>query len=302
MVERIVLVTGSRGFIGSSFIEAVSGIRKYKFIYPPYQQMDITIYSSVEEVVKEFRPDTIINFAAHRNANTAEEQRNDIDGSAWLTNVIGARNLAKISDERGMHLIHISTDMVFSGDEKRRGPYSESATPENDLSKLSWYGWTKRLGEEEIRTRLLDASIVRIGNVTKPTLNPNLDYLSKVLWLCDNGMTIFDDQFITLSRIGHLIEVILELVERNLGGIFHVASDDIVTPFQLANSLVRETRPTETSVVGSSIDDYLKKFPNRYPKFGGLESQYTQSRLGIISTAWSEAVRDFVLKLYESKN
>lgn len=287
-------MTGSRGFIGSSFIEVVLNTINYKIIRPSHQQMDISSITSIERVVLKYRPDTIINFAAHRNANTAEEQRNNKKGSAWKTNVIGAKNLAELCSEYKAHLVHISTDMVFSGYKTRRGPYSEKDTPENDPENLSWYGWTKRLAEKEIGSRKISASIVRIGNVTKPTYNPSLDYIGKVLWLYDNGYSIFRNQYITLTRIGDLIQVILKLVDEKINGIFHVASSDLVTPARLAEHLIRKVGSKKGAVRGSNIDRYLKGIPNRYPKFGGLKSQFTQEKLGIKFMTWKEMVSDFI--------
>lgn len=296
MKKQTILITGASGLVGSSFIEGVAGNKIGTLVCPSHDQMDISKESSVRKLIEEHKPDTIINFAAHRNANTAEDQSGIKTASAWMTNVNGAKNLAELSGNYGIYLIHISTDMVFSGYETDKGPYSENDTPENNLEKLSWYGWTKRLAEKEILSKKINASIVRIGNVTKPIYDPNLDYVGKILWLYDKDKLypLFDDQHITLTHIPDLTQLIVKLVENKLSGIFHVASSDLVTPFQLAEYLLLKARSKESIVKRTSIDEFLKKMPNRYPKFGGLKSQFTQEKLGIKFRSWQEIVDNFI--------
>lgn len=296
MKKQTILITGASGLVGSSFIEGVVSNKFITLVRPPHDQMDISKESSVKKIIEEYKPDTVINFAAHRNANTAEDQYNDKTASAWMANVVGAKNLAELSDRYGIYLIHISTDMVFGGYKTRKGPYLENDTPESSLEKLSWYGWTKRLAEKEILSKKINASIVRIGNVTKPIYNPNLDYIGKILWLYDRDKLypLFDDQQITLTHIPELTLSIVKLIESKLNGVYHVASSDLVTPFQLAEYLLRKARFKEDFVKRTSIDEFLKKTPNRYPKFGGLKSQLTQKKLGIKFMSWQEIVDDFI--------
>lgn len=296
MKKQIILITGASGLVGSSFVEGVVNKKIGTLICPSHFQMDISKKSSIRKLIEEYKPDTIINFAAHRNANTAEDQYNDKTASAWMTSVVGVKNLAELSDRYGIYLIHISTDMVFSGYKTRKGPYSENDTPESSLEKLSWYGWTKRLAEKEILSKKINASIVRIGNVTKPIYNPNLDYVGKILWLYDTDKLypLFDDQQITLTYLPELTQSIIKLIENKPNGVFHVASNDLVTPFQLAEYLLLKARFKDGIVKRTSIDEFLEKMPNRYPKFGGLNSQFTQKKLGTKFMSWQEIVDNFI--------
>lgn len=296
MKKQTILITGASGLVGSSFIDGVVNKKIGTLICPSHFQMDISNKSSIRKLIEEYKPDTIINFAAHRNANTAEDQCNDKTASAWMTNVIGVKNLAELSGKYEIYLIHISTDMVFSGYETDKGPYSENDTPEDNLKKLSWYGWTKRLAEKEILSKKINASIVRIGNVTKSIYDPSLDYIGKILWLYDRDKLyhLFDDQHITLTHIPELTLSTVKLIESRLNGVFHVASSDLVTPFQLAEYLLLKARSKESIVKRISIDKFLKKMPNRYPKFGGLKSQFTQKKLDIKFMSWQEVVDNFI--------
>lgn len=78
--------------------------------------------------------DVIINAAAYVNADhseTAEGRR-----MTWLANATGPRNLAKISLDNNIHLIHFSSEYVFDGT-------IENHTEDEAYSPLSVYGQTK---------------------------------------------------------------------------------------------------------------------------------------------------------------
>lgn len=305
--KKNILVTGSRGLVGSSFISNIFNYdthvmgeiiesRAATLICPEHSKMDISRKSEVRRYIEKYKPDVIINFAAHRNANTAELQRGDKRKSAWKTNVVGASNISSLCAQYGIYLIHISTDMVFSGYKDNKGPYDEESVTETDPRKLSWYGWTKRLGEELVRSKK-DTANIRIANVTRPVYDPSLDYVGKILWLYDSGKLypMFDDQFSTLTYIPHITDTVLSLLKRKLNGVFHVASTNLFTPYQLTDYLFDRMKLKKSLVKGISISRYLKDKPNRYPQYGGLKCTNTQKRLGLVFSTWEEIVDKFVL-------
>lgn len=296
MDEIKVLVTGSNGFIGANLVRSFSNMDGYRLVCPTHQEMDITNFEQVSRVIHGCKPNVVVNLAAHRNANTAEIQKGNKLGSVWMTNVIGPQNIAEVSRELGVRLIHISTDMVFDGYSDNKGPYLETDLPKHDGERLSWYGLTKALGEQAV---LPTSTIIRIGNVSQPIYHPNLDYIGKLLWRFDSGKKtlIFPDQTVTLTEMTDLTKSILKIINGDIHGVFHVASPDTVSPFKLTEYLLKLARPSKKySIDQGSIDDYLKLYPNRYPKYGGLDSKSTQERLGVKYMTWKEIVNNFVQK------
>jgi dTDP-4-dehydrorhamnose reductase len=73
--------------------------------------MDIVDLDEVISVVKEVKPDLIINSSAYTDVDRCHES---ID-LAYKINAIGARNLAVIALENNARLVHVSTDFVFDG-------------------------------------------------------------------------------------------------------------------------------------------------------------------------------------------
>ena len=297
MKRQTVLITGATGLVGSAFVDKL--IRDKKMIdllCPSHNDLDVADFMALKRYVEVNKPEVIINFAAHRNANTAEEQRGDKKGSAWVTNVIGIKNIVKICKSSKIRLIHISTDYVFSGEGPKKGPYSENDLTESNMKSLSWYGWTKNLAEKIVLKDNPNSCVVRIGNVVRPVYDPKLDYVGKVLWLYDRNKLypLFEDQFITLSYIPEITLVIEKLLEKKISGIFHAASRDLTTPFKMAEYLILKSRSKSGVVERTSIDGYLMQNSNRYPKYGGLKIGETQKRLGIKFGSWRDVVDNFI--------
>lgn len=312
-----ILVTGGSGFIGSNFLIYASGVKhknhnaqinqniknfyskrlKHRIISPNSKELNILNLEHVKNTFEAYNPVITIHFVAHRNANTAEEQRGDISGSVWKTNVEGVKNISKLCQMYNSFLIHISTDMVFSGSKDNPGPYEEEAPLETSMENLSWYGWTKLEGERVLKGNS-NVAIIRIGNVTQPVYNPELDYIGKILYLFDHGKLydLFDDQYLTLTYVDALFEAIQLLIKDKISGVFHVASKNIFTPHELGNYLLRKGRGKKTGIKGASIHTYLKKWPNRYPQYGGLSIEKTKQLLHIKELGWKEIVDLYIRK------
>src|SRR3989344_4917623 len=114
--KKNILITGSHGLVGSSFISNIFNYdthimgeqiesRATKLICPNHSSLDISNKSEIKRYIEKYKPETIINFAAHRNANTAEEQRGNKNESAWKSNVVGVNNISSFCSRYGIYLI-----------------------------------------------------------------------------------------------------------------------------------------------------------------------------------------------------
>lgn len=308
-IAEKILITGAGGLVGSNFLrllpikkngdgtlELADGLLSGMIICPPHNRMDISDLRQVKTYFEKYRPNVVIHFAAYRDATSAELERNNHGGLVWKSNVEGVKNISKLCCETSTYLIHISTDMVFSGKRHDPGPYSENHPTEEKLKNLSWYGWTKKLGEDIVKEKCDKYSIIRIGNVTIPTYDPKLDYIGKIVWLYNNSnlYPLFADQKITLSYIPDLANMIKSLLLERKFGTFHLASNDIVSPHELGQYVVLKMGGDISSVKPGYIDEYLKIFPNRYPKFGGLKTAQTEKITKVKFSSWRKIADNFV--------
>ncbi len=294
-----ILITGGSGFIGSNFLEYISDKKlNYKVASPTHKDLDILNLDKIKKNFDIFKPEVVINFVAYRDTTSAEKQRGDLKGFVWKTNVKGVENISNVCQRYGVFLIHISTDMIFSGLSDNPGPYNEDAKPEEKLENLSWYGWTKAEAERVLSDNK-NVAIIRMGKpVAKTIYDPQLDYIGKILYLYDHELPLFDDQYMTLTSAPSVFEVVEKLIDNKKTGVFHVASRDVFTPYELGKYLINKVRGKIDAVKGRSIGEYLKKWPNRYPKYGGLLAKKTAEKLQVESLGWKEIV-DLFLPFYE---
>jgi dTDP-4-dehydrorhamnose reductase len=136
-----ILVTGSRGQLGSEIQELSARNEQHRFFFFDLPDLDITDPHHVESFCARNEIHAIVNCAAYTAVDRAESDA----GAAYRVNSDGAAVLASCAAGRGAILVHISTDYVFNG--KASCPYRES----DQASPLGVYGKSKWEGEERIR-------------------------------------------------------------------------------------------------------------------------------------------------------
>ncbi|OGD10463.1 hypothetical protein A2397_02525 [Candidatus Amesbacteria bacterium RIFOXYB1_FULL_44_23] len=288
------LVTGASGLVGSRFLE----LTKYNksLLTPDLPEFDLTSPKTVHNVVQTFKPDVIIHFAAFTDVTAAENQKGDKSGLCWQVNVVGTKNLLTSAKTAAAKFIYISTDMVFSGSTSDPGPYTEDHLPESNPDHLTWYGYSKAMSEELVRQAR--ETVVRIIYPVRSSFPAKLDYLRKPLSLFDQGKLypLFSDQQISITFIDELCLALDKIITIKKPGIYHVSSGDTTTPYDLISYLIKKARGKESVVQKSSLMDFLKTAsnPNRYPIYGGLSVQKTETELGIKFSSWHQIVDQIV--------
>ena len=79
------------------------------------QDVDITQLEAVRNALEQADPHIVINAAAFTQVDDAETNLED----AYRGNALGPRNLALVTREAGIPLVHFSTDYVFDGTQGR---------------------------------------------------------------------------------------------------------------------------------------------------------------------------------------
>lgn len=145
MIKKI-LVTGANGQLGLAIQDEYEN-EDVEFVLTDVTEgegvvaLDITDIDAVLRMVRETRPDVIINCAAHTNVDACEKQWE----LAYKINAIGPRNLGIAASDINAKLIHVSTDYVFEGN--GTSPYTEFDEPH----PISAYGKTKWEGEKFVK-------------------------------------------------------------------------------------------------------------------------------------------------------
>jgi dTDP-4-dehydrorhamnose reductase len=242
MLRTRILITGANGLLGQALVRRLSGSADHdvlatarddgpRFDVPcTYRPMDVTTPSKVESLLDDYDPDVVINCAAVSDVSTCDENRN----RAWAVNARSVRTLAKQCRALDAHLVQLSTDFVFNG---QQGPYDETDRPD----PVNYYGRTKLAGENALREfDFLDWSIVRtvlLYGTAKDLTRSNV-----VLWMIDQlsrgeVLHVVTDQWRTPTYAPDLADGIVRLVDRERTGIYHLSGREMVTIHELAQTV-----------------------------------------------------------------
>ncbi len=256
-----ILVTGASGLVGSRFVEMYP--KPQDLLTPDLDEFDLL---HPDAYLTKNNPNAVLNFAAYTNVSEAEKQRDDKSGPCWQINVEGTRSLVSALPVN-TRLIHISTDMVFSGSETDPGPYSKDHRPETNSQLLTWYGYTKAEAERIVGDR---GTIVRLIYPVRAKYDQKSDYFRKHLDLYDQGKLypLFTNQQISITFVDEACLALQKIINQNLSGIFHMSCPDTTTPYEIITYLLQKLGKDTSGVQKSSVD------PKRYPKFGGLKPSF----------------------------
>lgn len=212
-----ILLTGSNGQLGRAIRKEYGDSAEFVLTEviesPDFIHLDIADVDAVLSMVRDTKPDIIINCAAFTNVDGCEVETD----AAYRANAIGPRNLAIASRECGCKLVHISTDYVFAGNGTR--PYTEFDAP----SPKSAYGRTKLAGEEFVKQFADKFFILRTAwlygdgkNFVKTMVNlsKNHDEVSVVM-----------DQKGSPTTAKELAKMIHYLAETNDYGLYHATCE-----------------------------------------------------------------------------
>ena len=277
-----IILIGISGFVGTAISKIL--IDKGQNINLPLKnQLDITNLKSIKQFIFKAKPEVLINFAAYTNINNAEKERGDKKSLAWKINAEGSKNLALLCKEFNIFLIHISTDSVFPGTKNDPGPYKENDIPPITLEPLSWYSYTKLIGEQTVVNSGAKYAIVRIsypfGNFDSPK-----DFLLKTIKYIRSGTSFFSDQTFTPTYIPDLAKAIAIIATSRKKGIYHITCTAITSPYKFAVYIGKK--------LGLRNKIHKKNIPESFKrsKYGGLLNEITQKTLDLKLLSWQKAI------------
>jgi dTDP-4-dehydrorhamnose reductase len=278
--------------VGSRFCELQTGFQLIKADLNGEEiSLDLTNRRSIESFFNNYEFEEAILFSAFTDVDAAEKQRGDKNEIAWKINVDGAEIVAKLANKLSRKLIFISSETVFDG---KNGPYKEEDLVGQNLNKISWYGITKIKAEEAIQELSSNYTIVRICYPYRGRYAKKADFAKQILKKFDEDTLypLFTDQIITPTFIDDLAPVIALIVNKQLDGIFHIASPKITTPYDFANFLLETFGRDPSSLKKASLETFLeqnKATPR--PIKGGLDVSKI-SGFGFIPTAWEDGIKE----------
>ena len=226
-MKKTILITGSNGLLGQKLVYLLK--HKYKVVATSlgsclisnqsdfiYQSLDITEEKNILQIFEKYKPDFVINTAAMTNVDGCEDDKELCD----KINVTAVKYLSRACENFNSHLIHISTDFIFDGE---NGPYRENDQP----NPLSYYGLSKWKSEQVLQ---------QSGTAE------NLQRNNIVLWgrkaLKEGSeLNIIDDQFRSPTLAEDLAQACYLVIEKEAIGIYNASGKDIMSIYEMVERM-----------------------------------------------------------------
>ena len=222
------LILGSSGQLGQDLMRAFGE----EAVGLTHADVDVTDGIGVSRIVREHRPDWVINTAAFHRVDDCELNPT----LAFAVNAVGAANVARATAETGAGVVFYSTDYVFGGERRaRHDPHTESSLPD----PCNVYGVSKLAGERMVMNanprHLVIRSAGLYGTATsrKGWTFPEL-MVSK--GKSDGWVRVVTDQALSPTYTHDLAETTRALMEGAACGLFHLTNEGECSWFEFAQA------------------------------------------------------------------
>jgi dTDP-4-dehydrorhamnose reductase len=285
------LVTGATGQVGWELARSLMPLGEV--IAVDRTRCDLSRPETIAPLVREIRPDVIVNAAAYTAVDKAEKE----EDLATVVNGTSVGDLAEEARKAGALLIHYSTDYVFDG--SKAVPYVENDPP----NPINAYGRSKLAGEIAIRETGCDHVILRTTWVYAAR---GQNFVKTILHLAREReeLNIVADQFGAPTSARAIADATAHIVhcarqERITKGFAsctcHFTSAGATSWHAFAEAIVQSaTRhglfdPKRTPRI-NPISTRAYPLPAARPANSCLDCGRLRNRFGIVQTDWQQAL------------
>jgi dTDP-4-dehydrorhamnose reductase len=246
-MKQKILLTGKGGQVGSELYRLLP--RLGDLVAPDRRELDLLDPDSIRRVVRNIRPQLIVNAAAYTAVDAAEGD----EANAYAVNAIAPAVLAEEAKKLGAAVVHYSTDYVFDG--AKAEPYEEM----DPANPISVYGKTKLAGEQAIRSTGVPHLIFRTAWVYATR---GRNFLLTILRLATEKeeLRIVRDQIgaptWSLEIAGATTKILAQVIERSsvtsafseVSGTYHLTAAGETTWCDFARAILEEASHTPQSI------------------------------------------------------
>ncbi len=279
-----ILLLGHTGKMGIALNQAFQ--KDYLVVGKNSKDFEATDFKQVERMVKEVKPEIVINTVAMLGIDPCERDPQ----RAFLLNTLYPKFLAELSSKEKFLLVHFSTDAVFK--DRKDGYYTERDRP----FPLNIYGFTKCGGDCFVQNIAQRYYIFRISLLFGPS-KKNTQFVEKMLLKVKAGamaLRVANDIVCSPTYSYDVANKIKEIIEKEYPyGLYHLANKPKASLYELMKQIV-SCLQLKIKVQKASYKDF---------KHSGKKNTYTP--LSSIKVEplrpWKEAVKEYCQKLTDLK-
>jgi len=233
-MKKKLLVIGGSGLVGSTLINY--SYKNYDVHYTFNDNMiqfdnipntKIELLNDIHKLLKlidEYRPHVIIHTVAHPSVDECERSPE----MAKKLHVDITKEISKISAKINSKLIYFSTDAVFDGQTQEK--YLESDIP----NPINYYGKTKLEAEKIVQNSSSKNVILRPAVIYG--WHKKSRFTNWIIESLQNGNIVDPhiDQYNTPTLVDDLVNSIIQIIEKDISGLFHSTGKTCVNRYELS--------------------------------------------------------------------
>ncbi|MBR1878393.1 MAG: dTDP-4-dehydrorhamnose reductase [Paludibacteraceae bacterium] len=283
-----ILVTGSNGQLGNEMRVLGATHPKHRYFFtdvveaPDTHMLDITDRQAVKAFVAANAIDLIVNCAAYTNVDRAEED----EATAFKINA----EALSVLGSQGVHVIHISTDYVFSGDE--HVPCRET----DPVAPRTVYGASKYQGEKNLLAECPDAVILRTAWLYSTYGN---NFVKTMIRLGSERkeLGVVFDQIGTPTYAADLAAAIFTVIEAKVWhpGIYHFTNEGVCSWYDFTLAIHQLYGGIECAVHPILSEEYQYKTPR--PHYSVLDKSKFKKTFEVSIPHWMNGLERCIIKL-----
>lgn len=212
------------------------------------QHADVRDYNSIRKSIVEFAPHAVINLSAITDMEECERNPDN----AWLTNALGAENIALVAGTLDVPHIYISTAGIFGGEKEF---FNDFDTP----NPLSIYAKSKYAGEMFVKQHLRKHFVVRAGWMMGGGPRKDKKFVNKIykqILAGKNDIAAVDDKLGTPTYTVDFARGLLALLRSDLYGVYNQVCPGSCSRFDVAKRFVE--------LLGLAGEVTVRKVPSDY--------------------------------------
>ena len=279
-----ILLTGRNGQVGYELERALAPLGEV--IALDRARLDLSDPTAIQHVVRDARPEVIVNAAAYTAVDRAESE----PALAGAVNAVAPGVFAEEARRCGALLVHYSTDYVFDGE--KQTPYVE----DDAASPINAYGKTKLEGERAIQASGCRSLILRTSWVYGPRGH---NFLKTVLRLARerSELRMVDDQIGAPTSSAAIALATVEMLGcAGPEGLFHMTASGETSWRGFAEAIVASNH-LQVRVVGITSQDYPT--PARRPRNSLLDNGKLKSAYGLALGSWQHQLDEVVAQVHQ---
>ena len=247
---------------------------------------DVRDYNDINKSIAAFSPDIIINLAALTDLEHCEKNQED----SWLTNALGAENIAIIAKRLNIPMVYISTAGIFDGEQD---VYNDFDAP----NPLGIYAKSKYYGEVFVKTHLEKFFIFRAGWMMGGGPSKDKKFVNKIYKQIKSGsqeLFVVEDKLGTPTYTKSFAQGIFNLVETDLYGLYNQVCGGDCSRYDAAVEFVNLLGISEKVKVTKVSSEYFK---NEYfaprPASEKLVNMKLDARGVNVMPHWKDALSEY---------